>query len=251
MKKFMFILLLLPVIGIGNSFSEARRESKYKTNEIEFIGEIQKLLVHQGFENVVVRCRLKEKKEVIVEYENRRYRYEMRAMGVVCALASSKCKRIDWLTLIPKNRDIPLVQVRINLQDYDSFIKGEISKKIFASRLEISQGLFSNESGTEDISVQTNQANDSFRKIGLFINPDINARLGNYDDPYKLQLNIIPEVSSFLFKGMKTTAELIIPLENELSEEGDDLRPGKVLLNHTFRFPNNIFSSLNLVSTQK
>lgn len=45
---------------------------------------------------------------------------------------------------------------------------------------------------------------------------------------------------------MKGTAELIIPLEIELSEEGDDLRPGKILLNYTFRFPDNIFSSLNL-----
>lgn len=245
MKKILFILFLLPIVGIGSSFSETRGESKYKTNELEFIGEIQKLLVQQGFENVVVRLRVKPKKELIIEYENRRYRYEMRAMGVVCALVSSKIKHIDWLTLIPKNRDIPLVQVRIHLQDYDSFIKGEISTKIFASRLEISQNLLSNESGNGNTSLQTNQTNDSFRKIDLFINPDINARLGNYDDPYKWQLNIIPEISSFLFKGMKATAELIIPLENELGEEGDDIRPGRVVLNQTLRFPDHIFGSFS------
>ncbi len=194
---------------------------------------------------MVIRLQVKSQKELIIEYENRRYRYEMRAMGVVSALVSSKCKVVDWLTLIPKNRNIPLVKVRINLLDYEAFIKGEISAKMFGSRLEISQNLFCNGSGNGNTSLQTNQANDSFRKIDLFINPDINARLGNYDDPYKWQLNIIPEISSFLFKGMQVTAEFIIPLENELGEEGDDVRPGKVVLNQTLWFPHQIFSSFS------
>jgi len=243
MKKFLFTILLLPVVAIASSFSEAWGDSRNQDKEVEFIGEIQQLLAGQGFENVVVKSRSQQ--EVIVEYENRRYRYELRAMGVVCALVSSKAEHVGWLTLIPKNRDIPLVQVRINLRDYDAFIKGEISKKTFASRLEISQDPISYEPDSGNSSFRTNQANGSFRKIDLVINPDINVRLGNYDDPYKWQLNIIPGISSYLFKGMKATAELIIPLENELDEGGNDVRPGKIVLNHTIRLPGNFFSSIS------
>jgi hypothetical protein len=116
---------------------------------------------------------------------------------------------------------------------------------MFGSRLEISQDPATYESGSSDMLYRTNPANNSFRKIDLFINPDINARLGNYDDPYKWQINIIPEISTFPLKGMKASAEIIIPLENEWGEEGEDVRPGKVMLNQTWRFPHQIFSSFS------
>ena len=245
-RKTRFIVLLLSVAVMGSFVSEAREGMSCQTSEAALAGEIHKLLVQEGFENVAIRLDVDEKQEVTIEYENRRYRYELRAMGLVCRLVASLCPGIDWLTLIPKHRDIPLVMVRISLPDYEGFTRGEIATSDFASRIEISQDIRIAEPGAGATSYQTGSGNGSSGKIDLFIHPDVNVRLGNYDDPYKWQLNIIPEMCSFPFKGTQASIELIIPLKNELGEEGDDIRPGKVMLNHTRRLGGQIFGSLSV-----
>jgi hypothetical protein len=82
-------------------------------------------------------------------------------------------------------------------------------------------------------------ANSSLNRFIIVVHPQFRAQFGNIDDPVQSQINLAPEMTTSLWKGMSFSAQLIIPLQNELGEEGNDPRPGLLTLNQTLRFPKN------------
>jgi len=60
------------------------------------------------------------------------------------------------------------------------------------------------------------------------------------------QINLAPEINTSLWKGMSLSVQLIIPLQNELGKEGDNLRPGLLTINQTLRLPHNAFVSATM-----
>jgi hypothetical protein len=70
--------------------------------------------------------------------------------------------------------------------------------------------------------------------------------LGDYNDPLKTQINLAPELAVSLWPGMSLSAQLIIPLHNDLEEEGDYWRPGLLAFNQLLRFPQQTFASITL-----
>ena len=90
------------------------------------------------------------------------------------------------------------------------------------------------------------RASPSLHKLDIVIHPQFKTQFGNYAEPVESQINLAPEVRTTLWKGMSLAAQLIIPLQNELSEEGDYWRPGLLTINQFLRLPSDTFVSATL-----
>jgi len=193
-------------------------------------------LTENGFENVSV---ILEDSRVIIAYENRMYRNEMRAMRKVMATLLPVVKEEMNITLIPQNRKIPLVAITILADRYLSFLNGKASNEKFASDIDVSLDVDSIWRKIQN----TQKTNTSFYKFDIVGHPQFKAQFGDYDEPVESQINLAPEIKTTLWKGMLLSAQLIIPLQNKLGKEGDYWRPGLFGINQTFRLPGNSFVS--------
>ncbi|MGH7451164.1 MAG: YjbH domain-containing protein [bacterium] len=191
-------------------------------------------LIQKGFENVAV---IWADKNVTVTYENRIYRHEVRGIQEVLWLALPLAKEATAITLIPQNRKIPLGAITVPVKGRQTLSNGHSSNEDFAAAMHVTLDVDSIWGKIKAIP----QANSSSGKFEIVIHPQFIAQFGNYDDPVKSQINLVPEINAFLWKGMSLSAQLIIPLQNELEEEGNDWRPGLLTLSQTFRLPRNYF----------
>ncbi len=88
--------------------------------------------------------------------------------------------------------------------------------------------------------------------LDLLLRPQLAAEFGNFDDPVESQVNVVPEAALQLWKGALARIQWIIPLQNELGDEGDEMRPGLMTLGQVWRFPGAIWASASAgVFTQK
>jgi len=187
-------------------------------------------LVREGFENVAVAA---QDGRLVVTYENRIYRYEIRALEAVMRQVLPQVPGHQSVTFIPQNRGIPLVAVTVaphteGAPEEDSAFMAatDISLDVDADALRSLQ-----------------KTNRSYRKVDLIIHPQFKARFGNLEDTIESQINLAPEITTSLWKGMRLSAQVIIPLQNELSPEGEYVRPGLVTLNQVLRLPASVFVS--------
>lgn len=196
---------------------------------------IYRRLTEHGFEHVVVGW---SETSVLVEYENRRYRSEPTGVGVVLALVTAERPDVGSLVLILKRRNVPLVRLVCALEDYREFITGTMEPSEFASRIEVSRTL-----GSWD-GRKLAEGNRSYFKIDAVVGPQVKALFGRAGDWARLQINVVPEVSVRMARGLELTAQVVLPLENELGafdRSGDYVRPGRTLVSQVVRFPRNSF----------
>ena len=197
---------------------------------------LQRSLTKHGFENVLA---IVEDRRVIITYENRIYRDEIRAIQEAFTIAVRHVPQLEHITAIPQNREIPLVTVSIPKVTCRMPSGQAASDKCSVRSVEASLDV---EDTWRRIASTTKQ-HSSFRKLDVIVRPQFNALFGNYDDPVESQINLVPAIRTGIWKGMSLFAELIIPLQNELGGDGDDLRPGLLTINQTFRLPRYTFVS--------
>lgn len=208
----------------------------YAAEENALADDLQQRLTGKDFENISVTL---EGRRVIVTYENRVYRYEIRAIREVMATILPLIAEGTDVVLIPQNRGIPLIAVTISADEYVSLLNGQISGEEFASAIDVSLDVKKSLGEMENIQ----RPPLWLYRFGIIFNPQIKVQLGNVDDPVESQVNIVPEVRANLWRGMSLSAQLIIPLQNELERDGDDWRPGLLTMNQTLRLPQNTFIS--------
>jgi len=196
-------------------------------------------LIENGFENVSV---ILVERRVIVTYENRMHRHEMSAIRKIMATLLPVVEEGINITLIPQNREVPLVAITIPVNEYLSLLNGKISDEKFASAIDVSLDVDSIWGKIQNAP----KANYSSYKFDIVVHPQCKAQFGNYDEPVESQTNLAPEIHTSLWKGMSIAAQLIIPIQNELGEEGHCWRPGLLTINQTLRLPHNTFVSATM-----
>ncbi|HMB93803.1 MAG TPA: YjbH domain-containing protein [Rhodothermales bacterium] len=199
---------------------------------------VSRALVDKGFENVSV---AEDPGRVVATFENRIYRYDARGMQEAIKAITPLLEDTFQLILIPRRKGIRLGAVSVPVRSYYAFKRGEISKDVFISSIEVSLDLPNNtELG------RSGKANKTAFRTDVLVRPQFVAEFGNFDDPVESQINLVPEVSLFLWQGASLTAQLILPIQNELAEQGNYVRPGLLTMNQTVRAPGNIFASMTL-----
>lgn len=177
-------------------------------------------LVSFGFENVVVAET--PGSIVTVHYENRIYRYHLRAMGVVLALVDDHLRAPWKVAMIPMNAGVPVVSVTAGDGDYRLFVSGEIDADAFARSLVISTN--------PSVSDLATSGNRSFRRLDLSAGPSFTVEFEQFDDSLRGRLNIVPQAEAQLTKGVMVTGQLVVPLVDEIEEPASGVRPGRVTL---------------------
>ena len=193
-----------------------------------------KALTDNGFENVYT-----ERKDdiFILIYENRIYRSELKAMGIILDILQESEPVNENIRLIPLNRGIPLVSVDFK-QNSDSWnlTQASVSPEYLSNSPENTS--FSFFPVTENW-----RENSSFGKWELTLIPDVRAKFHTPEGLIRLKINAVSEASLTLGKGLKLTSQLMVPLVYQFEEEIAEIKPGSSYLNYTVRLKNDVWVS--------
>lgn len=208
-------------------------------DERELTGRLIQHLVGDGFENVAA---LQAGKELIVTYENRRYRDELTAAREVIAGIQALAREELEVTLLPQNRKIPLVAIHVAVPQPGVRPNGESPAPLSEVALEVALNFDSSWSKIKTLP----RANASTGKLDLVLHPQFNVAFASYNNPVATQVNLAPALQTSLWPGMAFFAQIIIPLQNELARTDDYVRPGLVTINQTLRMPREVFLSASM-----
>jgi len=216
----------------GNSQSVAN-----SVNSIEI--DVSHILIEEGFQSIVV---YNQDNKLIVSYENRRYRFEVAAiLRIMELLTANKALVLDEMVLVPKRRNIPILSVSISLKAYQQFKNKETTIAEFAQYLSIeSESIYTTNKPP------TTQKHTGNYALELEVEPQLRLAFGGNPDAVVHQLNLVPRVNLFLWKGAKLSTGVILPISNEFQIEEEDLiRPELIVFSQYLRLPGNTYAGLS------
>lgn len=195
---------------------------------------IMEQLILEGFENVVVES---SDTVLFVGYENRRYRFEPRALKVLLEIIDQNLTESRQIFLLIYHQKIPMLTVDLHLSAYRDFQSGAINRDEFAEMVEFSLDI------PNDLSQPKTLGNPSNFKTDLVVLPTWRAQFGDFDRPVQSNFNLIPGASMLLAKGLSIHAEMIIPVQNNFffDDEQKEIRPGLITINQLIRLDDNVF----------
>jgi hypothetical protein len=197
------------------------------------------LLAEHGFENIWFSSR--DDGDIAVYYENRVYRDELYAAGVVMALIDPELADSVNVSLIPSRRALPICELRIDRSAYKGFVA--LPEASMPDTAFVSVG---------DVKVSSpfrrrHFERPSFGKIDLTVYPTFSVYLGNYDDRFKLFFAMMPVASTTLWKGASAYVEMSVPMYNDVNYQYfrfiDYPQLSKAAMNQIVRLPFHIMAS--------
>ena len=166
------------------------------------------ILAKQGFTAIhLSRC---PDDMLVIAYENRAFRNEVLAAGVVMAAAAETASDSCRILLMPHRNGIPMGRVAVAVSAYRSFMAGRIDAKNFAESLDF-KGM--DRSPDEGSVVQGPRM---WPLADLTIHPGFTVQFGNYDDPAKINLGLVPELTLDVWRGGSVSGRMFFPLYDEL-----------------------------------
>ncbi len=207
------------------------------TNDVS--EDITNNLIEQGFENVAT---VVDGKQVLITYENRAYRFEVKAIKEISKIVMPLIKdKYENLVLIVQNCAIPVVYVNIPVSAYKDFMEEKITGEEFSNLVIASVDTDTYRTSFDGL----DKKNSSMRKFDLEIVPQLGLSLGAEEDAFMHVLNVAPKLSTSLWKGFTISAQLIQPISNEMDIPFEDYtRAGLITANQVFRLPHNFFTSI-------
>ncbi|MCX7797842.1 MAG: YjbH domain-containing protein [Melioribacter sp.] len=200
--------------------------------------QIINALKEKGFENIFVRV---YSTKITVIFENRIYRYNVDALICVMQIISNY-KDISMVQIFITENKLPYILLKYNNHDYNDYLNKKISLLTFKDRLEVS---YCNVNEELEKNGEFNYTNNSTGKIDIVLLPIFRGQFGDFDNPVRAQLNIIPEISTSLWRGAQIIIQTIFPIYNEFPGEGNYVRPGIISLSQNIIFDRNCFISLS------
>lgn len=197
--------------------------------------ELTARLVAEGFENVSVSHGAGK---VVVRYDNRVYRYPARALQRVILIAGAQHSDAETITIVPLSGGIPLFSLTFLGASYREWQAGRRPLETFLETLEIDLDVTPGPDGARSRGV-----NPHTWKLDLVGQPQFAADFGNFDDPVESQINLSPIATASLWRGMRVTTQLILPLQDDLG--GGGIRPGLLTASQVVRLPFATFAAVD------
>ncbi|OQX98277.1 MAG: hypothetical protein B6I24_05730 [Bacteroidetes bacterium 4572_128] len=164
------------------------------TNDVS--EDITNNLIEQGFENVAT---VVDGKQVLITYENRAYRFEVKAIKEISKIVMPLIKdKYENLVLIVQNCAIPVVYVNIPVSAYKDFMEEKITGEEFSNLVIASVDTDTYRTSFDGL----DKKNSSMRKFDLEIVPQLGLILGAEEDAFMHVLNVAPKLSTSLWKGI-------------------------------------------------
>ena len=197
-------------------------------------------LINYGFENIQIQ--IGPDYSIFISYENRRYRNEMDALGIVLYQASIWFPYAQSLVIIAKVRNIPLIFVKVDRDLFLQYIHNQIPKSEFLNNITISYAPLSIKPFP---GYETAQKNPSFFRLDIIPKPGFKVQFARPGDPAQLQLNLLTDFHLTLAKGTHFFGQWVFPFYNEFPNQQNQPRLGQCYLNQLIRLPYSSFLSLS------
>jgi len=205
------------------------------------IASLQRCLADAGLENLQVE--LGRHRTVWISYENRRYRNEITALGIVLGYAAACLPFADHLVIVPKYRNVPLKYLQVDRAVVQQFIQQQISVNDFLEQLRISYRAPS-EKPLPGYSPAETQS--SLFRFDLITSPGVKTQFARPHDPAQLQFNMLTDLSFTMARGLQFSSQWIFPLYNEFESRESQSRAGHCYLNQLVRLPGASFLTLSV-----
>ncbi|HUF09768.1 MAG TPA: YjbH domain-containing protein [Rhodothermales bacterium] len=201
------------------------------------VDDIVAALAESGFENLGV---VRAEDRLIVTYENRVYRYEIRAFSEVVSTIVRFARDAKSLTVIQQRHGLPLRSLTAPLGNFRPLQPGTVA----VSEMDVVETSV-DAADWASVSSSASRTASSFRRFDVTMQPHVAIRFGNYADALQTQIGLVPEIRTTIVPGLRGRAQVILPIQNELDEQGDYVRPGLVSINQTLRIHDDTFVSLS------
>jgi hypothetical protein len=196
-------------------------------------------LISDGFENIAIS---NHNNNIFISYENSRYRSEIVALAKILEEATLNFNDSTILNLILLHRQIPMVLLSVRIKDYQRIQNRNMDSLTKIKKLHVS---FAIDSIKNFFSMESFR-NPSLRKIDIIFKPGYKALFGNYDNPIEWRINLGTTFQTSLWKGMLFSAQILIPLYNEIPQTDENkIRAGLISVDQLFRIPGNFFLNLS------
>jgi len=180
-------------------------------------------LVAEGFEAVGACI---EGSRAVVTYENRRYRYDVRAIEAVSQAAATHLDGISSLRLVPTRTGISLSTIDLPASE------GALVPEATSAELAIPSSL-------------PDTQNSPWLKLDAVLYPVIRAQFGDFDNPVRADIELNPTLETALWPGATATAQLIIPVVSDVQDSDPSVRPGILALHQHVRLPGATFARVS------
>jgi hypothetical protein len=138
---------------------------------------------------------------IVVEYENRAFRNELTALGVVLGAAAEAAQADAEIVAVPRRRDVPVIAVIADAGPMRRFMQGESMRGGLRAMLRVSQDVrrFTRPQAGDE---ETRLANRSRGQLDLTAEPHLTYQLGQAEDPFWADLLLQPGAEVQLGRGM-------------------------------------------------
>lgn len=180
-------------------------------------------LVREGFEAVGVCI---QGSTAVVTYENRLYRYDVRALEAVAQSASAHLDGLQNLRLVPTRTGLPLATIDLPA----------------AARL------LSSEATSAELAIPRplpDTRNGPWFKLDAVVHPVVRAEFGDPDNPIRADLELHPTLETALWPGATATAQLIVPVLSDIQTTDGSVRPGILAVHQQMRLPGATFARVS------
>jgi len=241
MKKLLILVGVICFLAPTTFAIPAQPANKSQHSVDQSIAALQQCLISKGFENI--RFRFGNNNQILIEYENRRYRYELKAMGVMLDCIHEHLANFYTYIIAPKNRNVPIVYIEVAAKDFCDFKEGSISAEEFSQKLIIHQTFSSK---IKHYFYKTELVNSSFFRFDLVLSPGLKVQFSRPQDPAQMQFNFAPSIESTLANGLYLKSQYLFPFYNEFQSKEATSRLESVYLNQFVRLPALQFLSISL-----
>lgn len=188
-------------------------------------------LVNAGFENV---CSTETDTERIYVIQNSAYKLQGVGIG--------KALDIIMLSGMPVNKRCRVIVLNNNIPQISLICSKKIMAEDSTSLITRSDWDVTYDLGNSWEHVKgITKKNSSLYKVDIVVYPELLFRNYILSKMYEFVFNLSPAVEVSLWKGMKLTAQVVIPIHNDYGENFNQVRPGYLSVSQTFRLPYKTF----------
>lgn len=236
MKKLSIFMWGSFFLLLTNSIAEQKSTINFNTA----ISTYQEYLATAGLENIQIH--LAPDQAIWITFENRRYRNEVTALGIVLNYAAEYFSFARRFVIVPKYRNVVLKYISVDRERFIQFIRNEIAPVEFMKDLVVS---FRPTSQRPLTGYRSSDVSSSFYKFDIAFSPGWKAQFARPDDPAQLQFNFLADFSLTLATGLLVEGQFIAPIYNEFHRQEGWSRLGQLHFNQFFRLPQRTFLSLS------